>query len=83
MAKLTGANISEGNFKINEAIGDGVTTVFILTHTPLSSLQMSVLINGLSRFPTKDYNLNGKQITFVVAPELGQEIEFQYIHKDQ
>jgi hypothetical protein len=78
---IEGRFLNTNDFKVNTASGNGATTVFALTHTPISSLQLQVFIDGLCQDLTDDYSLSGTNITFVSAPALGQKIKFTYIKK--
>ena len=71
---------SGGNFVKNElvGVGDGVTTVFSLAHTPLNGAD--IRRNGLTVNPGvgSDYTLATATITFAVAPEVGDIITAFY-----
>ena len=79
--RIAGNFLDPDFFKVNTSDGDGSTTIFNLSHTPISSSALFVFINGLRREVTVDWSLSGLQVTFVTAPALGQEIEFNYIRK--
>jgi hypothetical protein len=82
MSKLNGKAIEPLIFKVNTADGDGVTTDFNLTGTPVATANLFVFIDGIKRTVIKDYTLSGSVVSFLSAPEVGQEIEFNYINKD-
>jgi len=81
MALLNGKNIDPAIFKINTASGNGSTTVFNLTDTPVTLACLTVFVDGLAQVPTTDYSLAGLAVTFVAAPANGQSIMFQYIKR--
>lgn len=81
MSLLTGINIDPAIFKVNTANGDGSTTAFNLSHTPVSQNALYVYLNGLKQIVTIDFTLSGLQVTFTVAPATGQKIEFNYIKR--
>ena len=69
------------DFKVNTASGDGSTTVFALTHTPIAENQMQVEVNGLIAHPD-DFSLSGKNVTFTAAPETDSKVVFRYIKEE-
>lgn len=77
--KIVGKYLDADSFKINSASGNGSTTAFNLTDTPISLSVLQVYVNGLIQQPTADYSLSGNQVTFTTAPAAGQEINFHYI----
>jgi len=59
---------------------DGVNTIFTLAHIPISGTLL-VYVNGLSEFANVDYTVNGNQILFVTAPNVGSTliVSYQYL----
>lgn len=79
---LSGNWINPTDFKVNTGSGDGSTTIFALSHTPIADSVLYVYVDGIKRVLTVDFSLSGKNVTFVTAPANGQTIEFNYIKKD-
>lgn len=82
MSKVNGKNIDPIIFKVNLAVGDGSTTNFTLTNTPVASANLFVFVDGIKRTVTVNYTLTDKIVSFVDAPSIGQSIEFNYVKKD-
>jgi len=64
------------DFVWNELLGtgDGVTTVFTLANTPYSTTELVIKVGPADMFLTEDYTLSGKEITFLIAPPLGEKV---------
>lgn len=82
MAGIKGRFLDSTSFAVETAAGNGSTTLFTLTNTPLAIAILRVTINGLEQIPTVDYSLSGKNITFATAPETDSNIVFQYIRNE-
>jgi len=54
--------------------GDGVTTTFSLTQTPISTQTIIVFVGNVNQNPDDAYSLTGNQITFYNAPPSGQSV---------
>jgi hypothetical protein len=54
--------------------GDGVTTSFILSLTPVSTLSILVFVGNVHQNPNDAFLLSGNHINFSTAPPLGQTI---------
>jgi hypothetical protein len=54
--------------------GDGVTTSFILSLTPVSTLSILVFVGNVHQNPNDAFLLSGNYINFSTAPPLGQTI---------
>jgi len=61
----------------SNAIGDGVTTTFILTAIPTSGTD-EVFINGILQQNGSDYTITGTNAIFVSAPLLGDIVIIKY-----
>jgi len=63
--------------------GDGSTTAFNLTYTPITTT-IQLFQNGLlqKQGASDDYSVSGKQITFAVAPESTDIIQVDYLATD-
>jgi len=62
--------------------GDGSTTVFNLTKTPVSDTMVDVYLNGLIQTRNVDYTISAAAITFTTAPANAQEVYISYRFKD-
>jgi hypothetical protein len=56
---------------------DGVTTVFTLSETPVLGSEQ-VFLNGILQEEGVDYTIDGAEITFAVAPDVGFTIRVSY-----
>jgi len=54
--------------------GDGTTTTFTLTQTPLATYTIIVFVGNVNQNPDDAYTLSGNQITFYNAPPSGQTV---------
>lgn len=54
--------------------GDGVTTVFTLTKTPVSSSSIIVFVGNINQNPDDAFTLATNQITFYNPPPSGQTV---------
>lgn len=66
---------------LQQATGDGATTVFYLTKAPTISGGLMVYEDGLARTPdlngtANDYSVAGNKITFAVAPAAAAKLLF-------
>jgi len=82
MSKVLGKYLLETEFKTNTATGNGSTTAFNLTNTPIGIHALWVYLNGLFQTPTTDFSLSGATVTFSTAPANTKSIVFRYIKKD-
>ena len=74
-----GSNRVDGGIEVREkAYGDGATTQFTLTNTPISDSSVKVYVNGLLFSAPEDYSISGSVITFVEAPAASSIIQFIY-----
>jgi len=75
---IIGINDTNGlTYKIYNAVGDGVTTVYILSFPPISVNSTSIYINGV--YQNKNtYSLIGNVVTFSQAPPVTSRIEMVY-----
>ena len=58
---------------------NGTNKAFTLVNTPHSNASVLLYLNGLIQRQTVDYTISGKNITFTVAPQLGQSIYTLYV----
>lgn len=58
--------------------GNSSTTIFTLSQTPAVSAQVEVFVDGILQIVTTDYSISGTSLTFVTAPETGQDIKAIY-----
>jgi hypothetical protein len=68
----TNGNIFIGGNKVSAGVtyrqkfyGDGTTSTFTLTYTPLSANDVFVYVNGLLQASPEDYSVSGNQVIFV------------------
>lgn len=54
--------------------GDGITTTFTLTKTPVSTQTIMVFVGNVHQNPDDSFTLAGSQISFYNAPPAGQTI---------
>lgn len=54
--------------------GDGVTSSFILSLTPISTLSILVFVGNVHQNPDDAFSISGNYINFSTAPPLGQTI---------
>ena len=54
--------------------GDGTTTPFTLSATPVNAQSIMVTLNGVTQVPGTDYTVAGTTITFTTAPVVGMGI---------
>ena len=57
---------------------NGSTTAFTLSFTPTANASVLTYLNGVAQTQTTDYSLSGTTLTFVTAPQPGQEILVYY-----
>ena len=69
---------SRPNEEIPVGAVDGVNKVFTLQRVPRDG-SLSISVGGLEQSSSGDYSIDGKIITFVVAPEPGESVEANYI----
>lgn len=71
--------VAFGTMNADTFTGDGATTVFTLSDNPGAQANLDVSINGLTLVPGVDYVwAAGFNVTFTVAPGLGDEILCRY-----
>jgi hypothetical protein len=74
-----GSNRVDEGIEVREkAYGDGTTTQFTLSDTPISDSSVKVYVNGLLFSAPEDYSISGSVITFVEAPAASSIIQFIY-----
>lgn len=56
---------------------DGINTEFTISETPISETQ-NLYLNGIFQTEVSDYTLSGTTITFVTAPQTGDELTITY-----
>lgn len=69
IAILGTVNVAKDTFS-----GDGVTTVFTLTQTPVSTQTIIVFVGNVHQNPDDAFTLTGNQITFYNAPPSGSTV---------
>lgn len=57
---------------------NGSNTTFTLANTPVASLAVIVLLDGIPQYNGSDYNVSGTTITFTAAPATGSTIFAYY-----
>jgi hypothetical protein len=57
---------------------DGINTIFTLVHLPLTAKTAMVFLNGILQGEGDDFALVGDEITFAVAPVVGDKIRVTY-----
>lgn len=67
-----------GSSIVDSFTGTGTTLIYTLSQTPDDIASTTVIVNGLTLTPTSDYLLAGNQLTFVIAPTLGDEIVVRF-----
>jgi hypothetical protein len=77
-AAQVAASIVHADWLYDTFAGDGVTTVFSLQRAPGSLGNLDVSVNGTTQQPGTDYNLNGDQVLFVVAPANAASVLIRY-----
>lgn len=60
---------------------NGSNVTFTLTNTPVTTLSLSLYVDGILQLQTTDYTLSSATITFTTAPALGQSIRAVYSNK--
>jgi len=74
-----GSNKVDVGIEIREkAYGDGSTTQYDLSNTPISDASVKVYVSGLLYSAPEDYSISGSTITFVEAPSNSSIIQFIY-----
>lgn len=63
--------------EVPEGLIDGNNTVFTISNTPISETQ-NLYLNGIFQTEVRDYTLSGVTITFVTAPQTGDELTITY-----
>lgn len=56
---------------------DGVNTNFTISHAPILETQ-NLYLNGIFQTEVSDYTLSGTTITFITAPQTGDELTISY-----
>lgn len=71
--------ILEGHVKDNFT-GDGTTAKFTLSYLPTAPAALLAFVSGLYQTESKDYTINGKDVTFVAdaIPALSANVDFAY-----
>lgn len=59
------------NYSANTFSGNGVTTAFTLSSTPVNVQSTLVNISGITQRPTTDFTVSGTTLTFTAAPPTG------------
>lgn len=77
LATLLSVGSSSSYGEVPSGSINGVNTVFILQHVPLSG-RLRVYLNGARLKATDDYSLSSLTITFVSAPLTGSNILCDY-----
>lgn len=62
------------NFTVDTFTGNGSTTAFTLTETPISANSILVIVDGIIQTRTTNYTLATNVITFTGAPDSGSAI---------
>lgn len=68
--------------KENASDVDGTNRMFVLSHTPHSTIEIAVFFNGLYQNDGLDYTVNPtshRQIRFAEAPPAGSLVSFWYL----
>lgn len=80
MAKIPGKYIDGGIFAQEFGTGNGSSSGFGLSATPINSNGVAVFVDGILQRPgaSFDYTISGSTITFNTAPANGQEIGVFY-----
>ena len=81
MSKVSGKYLNEADFKSNSATGNGSTSAFALSDTPISIHALWVYVDGLFQRPITDYTLSGDTVTFITTPAQDQSLDFRYIKR--
>lgn len=64
---------------VQEFVGDGTTTVFVLNSVPGSTAMVDVSVGGIVQSPSLDYGVAGNELTFSAAPPNGAQIVARWI----
>lgn len=74
-----GGGGSEGNVieEIPSGLINGTNTDFTLSHTPIDHTLL-IFLNGVEQSESVDYTLDGVTITFIEAPQSGDEVSVYY-----
>lgn len=67
------------NITVDNFLGDGLTTSFSLSLTPISAFNLIVNVDGLVQTPNVNYSIVGQTIVFPVAPIANATIDVVHL----
>lgn len=71
---------SDNPIMIEGGYGDGATTIYTLSYTPVAgtAAKLHIYVNGVKRALSTNYTVSGRTVTFTVAPASGAHIGIMY-----